>query len=45
MSQVIKTRDADQCRSHHQKMIHYRSSIAGIVNYYRKESIAMKEDL
>ena len=39
MSYAIQTRDADQCRSHHQKMIQYRSSVAEIIKYYRSNTI------
>jgi adenylate kinase family enzyme len=34
MSQVIKTRTADQCRSHHQKIINYHETVDRIIRYY-----------
>ena len=38
----VKTRTADQCRSHHQKIIKYHNSLRDIVEYY-KEHIFGKE--
>ena len=35
MSQAIKTRSADQCRSHHQKMIKYHRDIPNIIEYIK----------
>lgn len=35
MSQVIKSRTADQCRSHHQKIINYHESVERIISYYK----------
>lgn len=31
MSKAVKSRTADQCRSHHQKMMKYHNSISNIV--------------
>jgi hypothetical protein len=36
MSKVILTRTADQCRSHHQKVVKYHDSIDSIINYFKK---------
>lgn len=36
MSQQIKTRSPDQCRSHHQKMIKYHASLDGIIDNIEK---------
>ena len=33
MSKVVKTRSADQCRSHHQKMMKYHGSIPSIIRH------------
>jgi len=33
MSQEVKTRSPDQCRSHHQKMMHYHHSIPNIIKH------------
>lgn len=33
MSQWVKTRSADQCRSHHQKMVKYHGNIKGVIEY------------
>jgi hypothetical protein len=35
MSQTIKTRSPDQCRSHHQKMIKYHSDIPSIIEHIK----------
>lgn len=34
MSQQVKTRSADQCRSHHQKVLKYHHSIEEIIQHY-----------
>lgn len=36
MSYLVKTRTADQCRSHHQKMLKYHGNITQILERYRK---------
>ena len=36
MSQQVRTRTADQCRSHHQKILKYHRSLRDIVNYYKR---------
>jgi hypothetical protein len=33
LSVYVKTRNPDQCRSHHQKMMKYHESIAGICEH------------
>lgn len=35
MSNMVKTRTADQCRSHHQKILKMHSSIENIIDYYQ----------
>lgn len=39
MSNFVKTRDPDQCRSHHQKMLLYLHSIPEIIKYYRQTDL------
>ena len=39
MANFIKTRDPDQCRSHHQKMLLYLCSIPEIISYYRQSDL------
>ncbi len=34
MSNQIKSRDCDQCRSHHQKMMTFRGSIEEIIRHF-----------
>jgi hypothetical protein len=34
MSKIIKTRTADQCRSHHQKVIKYHKTLESILQSY-----------
>ena len=36
MAMDVKTRNADQCRSHHQKIIKYHNSLKDIVEYYKE---------
>lgn len=38
MSREVKTRSADQCRSHHQKILKYHNSIEDIIAAYRTRS-------
>lgn len=42
MSQWVKTRSPDQCRSHHQKMIKYHRDITNIIRHIR--SLPVEED-
>jgi hypothetical protein len=35
MAQQVRTRTADQCRSHHQKILKYHRSLQDIVDYYK----------
>ena len=35
MNEAIKTRSADQCRSHHQKMMKHHPNIPSIVSHIR----------
>ena len=37
MSFLITTRNPEQCRTHHQKMIKYHGSIEAILNHGRRE--------
>jgi hypothetical protein len=41
MSAAVKTRSADQCRSHHQKMIKYHRDIPNIITHI--QSLLNKE--
>lgn len=34
MSEVVQTRTADQCRSHHQKIINYHGQVEEIIRFY-----------
>jgi hypothetical protein len=34
MSKLVRTRTADQCRSHHQKILLYHKSLEEIVRFY-----------
>ena len=44
MSQEVKTRSADQCRSHHQKIMKYHHTIDGAIKYFsEKLALEMKE--
>jgi hypothetical protein len=36
MSEAIRTRSADQCRSHHQKMVKYHRDIPNIIAHIRE---------
>jgi len=36
MSKFIKTRTAEQCRSHHQKMMKHHIDIPSIIEYVQK---------
>ncbi len=36
MAQQVRTRTADQCRSHHQKILKYHRSLQDIVDYYKR---------
>ena len=36
MSRVVGTRSADQCRSHHQKILKYHTSLQHIVSSYKR---------
>lgn len=36
MSLLVKTRSAEQCRSHHQKIIKNHDTLADIVAYYKR---------
>lgn len=39
MSHLVKTRTADQCRSHHQKILKYHGTIDDVIkNYYEIKS-------
>jgi hypothetical protein len=35
MAREVRTRTADQCRSHHQKVLKYHSSVEDIISYYK----------
>lgn len=37
MSNEVKSRSADQCRSHHQKVLKYHESLQEIIRYYTEE--------
>lgn len=37
MSLKVKTRTADQCRSHHQKILKYHESLEQIIRHYTEE--------
>ena len=43
MSKLVRTRTADQCRSHHQKILLYHKSLEEIVRFYEQESTVMEE--
>jgi hypothetical protein len=36
MAMDVKTRTADQCRSHHQKTIKCHNSLGDVVGYYKE---------
>ena len=36
MSNAVKTRSADQCRSHHQKMMKYHRCISEIIDHIKR---------
>lgn len=43
MSKLVRTRTADQCRSHHQKILLYHKGLEEIVRFYEQESTVMEE--
>lgn len=43
MSRKVKTRSAQQCHSHHQKMIKKHGSIDLVIEFLRKERALRKE--
>lgn len=43
MSKAIKSRTADQCRSHHQKMMKYHRSIQEIVSHIEYSEVKVEE--
>lgn len=44
MSRKIKTRSADQCRSHHQKILKYHNSLEETIKFF-EEDVFEKHDL
>ena len=36
MSKVLRSRNPNQCRSHHQKLIQYHGNIDNIITYYQR---------
>lgn len=36
MARQVRTRTADQCRSHHQKILKYHNSLQDIIDYYKE---------
>jgi len=44
MSQYVKTRSADQCRSHHQKMKKNHPSVQSIIQYIENLENGIVED-
>jgi hypothetical protein len=45
MSQLVKSRTADQCRSHHQKILKYHNSLNEIIRYYSQEVFPFDPEL
>ena len=37
MSKFVRSRNSDQCRSHHQKLIKYYKDVKGIIEFYKSE--------
>jgi hypothetical protein len=44
ISQYVKTRSPDQCRSHHQKMLKYHHTIAGIIHHVAELQGLLEEE-
>lgn len=40
MSKLVKTRSADQCRSHHQKILKYHYSLELIIKHYEFDGLS-----
>ena len=43
LSKWMRTRDSEQCRSHHQKLLHYHHSIKGIISHFEEVIFARIE--
>lgn len=41
MSLLVKTRTADQCRSHHQKILKYQGSIDEIIKQHQEDKLTL----
>jgi hypothetical protein len=44
MSRSVRTRTADQCRSHHQKILKYHNSLKDIIQYYKQNLFGKQID-
>lgn len=45
MSQLVRSRTADQCRSHHQKILKYHNNLNEIIRYYSQEVFPFDPEL
>lgn len=45
MALLVKSRSADQCRSHHQKVLNYHKSVQEIIRYYREDVFPFVDEM
>lgn len=45
MARIVKSRTADQCRSHHQKILKYHSNLEETIRYYTQDIFPHYEKL